>query len=101
MSAVDLYQHSKDAVGCKVMGVSNEDVLPLIGKLSRYEKIGSSFFPVIETEDGSEYYCMGVILPYTQEMYDFLCNLPYKRRWEIVADFSMLNQTIKRKGVEE
>jgi hypothetical protein len=101
MSSLDLYQHSLDAVGARVITVTNEDEPPKVGKIVGYEKLPGNCLPLVKMDDdGVEYICFSVLVPYSDEMLEFLSGLDHKRRWEIMADFSMLNQTVKRVGKE-
>ena len=100
MSMNAIYGKSIDAVGAWVIAVTNEDEPPKVGEIAGYETYTrGNNLPLVKMEDtGEEFICFGVLVPYSDEMLDFLTPLPYKRRWEIVADFSMLTQTVKRVG---
>ena len=73
----------------KVISRSNEDEPFMVGKLVRFEDMmGGSSIPIVKRE-GKEWGCMGVVIPWTQEVADFLTFLEPKKQWEILSNISM------------
>ncbi len=79
----------------KVIVRSNEDEPFKVGELKRFERIHSTLVPIVEV-DGTEWGCMGVMVPWTQELADFLTFLEPARQWEIMRDISMSIQMQRR-----
>ena len=75
---------------------SNEDEPLRKGTLVKFEKIGNIKVPIVLI-DGEKLLCMGVVIPYTEEMWNFLNGLDPRRQWEILSGISSAVQSLKKK----
>lgn len=75
--------------GTRCMVVSNEDVPVEVGsvvKFDDFDKVNQDPLPIVKFEsDGKEYLCMGIVLPYNEELFAELNSLPAKKRWNRVC----------------
>jgi hypothetical protein len=69
---------------CLVIVRNNEDEPLKVGTLTGFRKTGTSEIPIVKMAE-TEYLCMGIVIPYSQEMFDFLTFLPPKKQWEILS----------------
>ena len=72
----------------KVISRSNEDEPFMVGELVRFEAMCGVSVPIVECA-GIELGVMGVVIPWTQEVADFLTFLEPKKQWEILSNISM------------
>lgn len=78
-------------IGMKVICRSNENKPLNVGVLKYFNQYG---IPVVEI-NGDIYFIMGITIPHTKEMEDFLNTLAPKRQWEILRDISLTIKDIK------
>lgn len=71
-------------VGTKVMHRSNEDDPLLVGTLSHWDQAKSSYIPIVEA-NGQKWGCMGIVLPYSEIMFELLSKMPPKEQWKFLV----------------
>ncbi len=81
----------------KVISISSHDELNVgyIKGFSVHENSGSKL-PIVEFEDGVEYLCFSMLIPYTERMYDLLEDLPKKERTDLVKNILHLHSELRR-----
>lgn len=89
--------------GQKVLVRTNEDEPIKVGEFLRFEPVSQAknLLPVILLEDGNEVIMMGMVIPYSDEMFSMLSELTPRRQYELLVDirnmFSILNRKHKNK----
>ena len=51
--------------------------------------------PLVKMGD-KEFFCMGVILPYTKELHSFMESIDKKHRWALFSDMTKFSKNIER-----
>lgn len=65
----------------KVIARSNEDDPFIVGTLIGKEKVGSTEIPIVKGDDGQTWFCMGIVVPYTDELAQRLGTMTPKEQW--------------------
>lgn len=85
---LDEKERTNSLEGKRVIVRSNEDVPLLIGKVIRYEDFdGKAFEPipvVVSEEDEREYLCMGIVVEYSDKLFNELEGMKPKEQWEFL-----------------
>lgn len=87
-----------DLLNQKVIVRSNEDEPYKVGIFKGLEKTGPKLYPSYTPRvqvGEKDFFCMGVVIPYTEEMATFLDGLTPKRQWEILSDVSIAIQELR------
>jgi len=86
----------EELVRGKVISISNQEGMH-IGRIVGFSIHHSgSKMPIVKFEDGVEYLCFSMLIPYTEYMHDMLLKLSKENRFAVVRDILHLNSEIKR-----
>jgi len=86
----------EDLIKGKVISISNQDGMNL-GRIVGFSVHHSgSRLPIVKFEDGVEYLCFSMLIPYTEYMYDMLLKLSKENRVALVRDILHLNSELRR-----
>lgn len=81
-------ENDDSLIGKRVIVRSNEDAPLIIGKVVRYETFdGKAFKPlpiVVSEADKKEYICMGIVVEYSNELFNQLENMNPKEQWNFL-----------------
>ena len=82
--------------GTRVIIRSSENEPYQVGELKDFLNTGYSSVPlVVFDDDPNEKICMGIVLPYSEELVDFLDVQEPKKQWEILKQISIAIQIAK------
>ena len=93
MNLKEIKSRSRDAVQSrKVLTLDNYGVI-MEGVLTGFET--QHGLPLVKMGD-KEFFCMGVILPYTKELHSFMESIDKKHRWALFSDMTKFSKNIER-----
>ena len=89
MNLKEIKSRSRDAVQSrKVLTLDNYGVI-----MEGFET--QHGLPLVKMGD-KEFFCMGVILPYTKELHSFMESIDKKHRWALFSDMTKFSKNIER-----
>ena len=75
-----------DMIGQQVIVRSNEDDPLLVGMLDRFEgPTVTGGVPVVKDANNKEWWCSGIVFPFSQKFYAFLNTLTPQEQWELLS----------------
>jgi len=82
----------------EVMVVSNEDEPIKRGHIIGFKELtkAKQRCPLVRYDDGNDYLCFGVILPYNEQLHTMLEALPYRDRFNLLRDIFWLRSDLQR-----
>lgn len=99
------YHPGQPLIGQRVIAISNDPRPPMMATIIGFDDMGkpeSTRLPLIRTGDDQDFICMGILLPYSEEMLALVNALPPGRAWWAFRDAfwfrSDLNRAVERGG---
>jgi hypothetical protein len=85
-------------VGKKVLCRSNESEPLWAGELIGWEHTHSSYLPMVKNAQGEIFVCMGIVLPYSDEMLEVLSKKTPKEQYKFLCELRNDFMTLSRRG---
>jgi hypothetical protein len=90
------FESWKSCLSTKVIARSNEDEPLVVGELVGFSRLGGTHLPEVES-GGKTYIYMGVVVPFSEELFEMLSKVDPKRQWEILSEISLAIQINRNK----
>lgn len=93
------YTPGMPLIGQRVIALTNEQSPPMVATIIGFDDFGKpkqERIPLILTDDGRELLCMGLLLPYTEELLTMANALPPGRAWWAFRDAFWFRSDLNR-----
>ena len=91
------FDNWKQELGTRVIVRSNEDEPLEVGDLIDFYALPGNEFPLVRIGE-KELVCMGIVVPYSEELHTMLSAMPPKHQWNVMRGISLAIQIKHRRA---